>query len=245
MGKVVSVASGKGGVGKSTFCCHLGRALAELGKSTVILEMDSGLRGLDIMLGVADSLYDFSDFVNNRCTLKDATLHVPNCPKLFLISAPVQYQHTLTPQQFYAICGALKSKYDYVLVDASAGYVLTNVMPRVSDLICVIVTADPLAVRDAEVFVDTIRQFEASAPIRLIVNKISKETIKGRMVNDLDQVIDQVGVQLLGVLPESQEIWNNTSKGFPLKATGVPIKIFQAIANRIDGKHIPLVLRSL
>lgn len=242
MGKVVTVTSGKGGVGKSSICCHLGRALAQKGKSTVILELDCGLRGLDIMLGVSQSVYDLGDIIHNRCNIRDAITSVPGCRGLSLLCAPAQFERFPTKDEIQTICLALKKIYDYVLVDTSAGYGLMDVIPSVSDLILLTVTPDPICIRDGGLVAALLREKQASQ-IRLIINRVSKQTLKRKMVSDLDAVIDGVGVQLIGVIPEQREFWTCTAKGEPLSPSGLSGRVFNAIASRVDEAHTPLVLQ--
>lgn len=242
MSKVISVTSGKGGVGKSSFSCLLGRALAAKGKATVILELDCGLRGLDIMLGVSDSVYDFNDILHGRCSIKDAVNYVPDCKNLSLINAPSQFERFPTKEEVSAICSALKTKYDFVIIDTTAGYGLTDALATVSDTILLLVTPDPICVRDAAIVAAVLRKNKA-AELRLIINKVSKEALKKDMVPDLDAVIDGVGVHLLGVVKDQQDIWYSTAKGLPLSTGSLSERTFQAIAKRLTGEHTPLVVQ--
>lgn len=241
MSSVVSVTSGKGGVGKSSFCCYLARALASQGKSTVVVELDCGLRGLDIMLGVSESVYDFGDLLSGRCELSDAVCPVPGTSNLFLIAAPSAFERFPTCDEVSFLCRRLKSKFDYIVIDTSAGYALTKIIPQVSDQVLLIVTPDPVCVRDASLVAGCLRQ-TGNQPLRLVINKVNRNTVKKELMPDLDAVIDRVGVQLLGVIPEHREILFGSAKGLPLEPGRLPAKVFRAIAARLDGEHVPLTV---
>lgn len=242
MSRVVSVTSGKGGVGKSSFCCYLARALASQGKTTVVVELDCGLRGLDIMLGVTETVYDFGDVLSGRCAVSDAVCPVPDASNLFLIAAPSAFERFPTCEEVSTLCSRLKNKFDYIVIDTSAGYALTKIIPQVSDLVLLIVTPDPVCVRDAAVVANLLRE-AGNNSLRLVINKVTKNTVKKDMMPDLDAVIDRVGVQLLGVIPEHREIWVGSAKGQPLGAGKTPEKVFRAIARRLQGEFVPLVVQ--
>lgn len=242
MSRVVSVASGKGGVGKSSFCCYLARALAQAGKSTVIVELDCGLRGLDIMLGVDGSVFDLGDYLSGRCEISDTVCPVPGANGLYLVSAPSAFERFPTVDEIASFCRRLKSRFDYIIIDTSAGYALTRVVPRVSDLVLLIVTPDPVCVRDAAVVADVVRRAN-DVPLRLVINKVSKTSVKKELVTSLDTVIDGVGVQLIGAVPEHREILIASAKGLPLEPNRLPARVFRAVAARLEGEQVPLLIR--
>ena len=89
MGRVIMIASGKGGTGKTTLTANLGAALAQREKSVVVVDMDMGLRNLDVALGLESSaVYDVADIIENTCTLDDALIKHPSFDTLFFIPAP-------------------------------------------------------------------------------------------------------------------------------------------------------------
>lgn len=239
MSKVIAVTSGKGGVGKSTFCTHFGRALAAKGKKTIIVEFDSGLRGLDIMLNVSDTVYDLGDVIEGRCSLRDAITLSDDTGKLFLLPAPAKFSGFLRADELEILCKALRSEFDQIVLDVPAGMAMAEGIAKVSDLILLLVTPDPICVRDVSFYAHTLKEeLKAKAEIRLVINRAQRDTIKHQMIKNFDEIIDQVSAQLIGVLPELKEIYLKTASGQPLKAGSLEEKIFSAIADRTLGNHV-------
>lgn len=242
-GQIVAITSGKGGVGKSTLCCYLGRALAHRGETTIILELDSGLRSQDIMLGVTNTVYDFGDVLAGHCSLKDAVHAVPDCDRLFLLSAPAFFERFPDKQEMAFVCRALRKRFDYILIDSSAGYGVTKALSSVADQVLLVATPDPVCVRDVALMAQTLRE-NGVGSIRLVINKLSHQALRKKLVKNLDQVIDQIGVQLIGVLSEQQAIFMGSAQGKPLPDGSFSSKLFDAIAGRMQGEQIPLLIHS-
>lgn len=242
MGKIISVASGKGGVGKTTICCHLGRAMARLKQHTLVIELDNGLRALDLMLSVKNAVFDLDDVLNNRCAPEDAIAVSPSLPHLSFLAASAKYQGLPSMESLRVLCGVLRERYDNILLDIPAGCWAADQIAHASDLILLVVTPDAVCIRDAAMFADYLRDdCHAKAAMRLVINRVRKDRMQAKMVNDLDQIIDETGLQLIGVLPESDEIYFNTSMGNALRKYGMESNIFQAIAKRINGESVPLL----
>ena len=244
MGTIISVASGKGGVGKTTCCCHLGRALAQRGKKTLLVELDSGLRGMDLFLGVSDVVYALNDLLTDGCTLDQASLPIPGADGLYLIAAPSTFHSIPIPEQLITLAQTLKQEYDYVIFDSPAGSALIDVMAQFSDLLILLVLPEPVCLRDAAnvatyLYNDTKRHAE----IRLLINRVSHKNLHRNHIKYLDNVIDQTGVPLIGVLPDCTKLFQPNATGLPLKKRCLPAAVFQAIAARLDGEDVPLVLK--
>ena len=89
MGTVITVTSGKGGTGKTTVTGGVASCLARLGKNVLCIDMDIGLRNLDISLGLSDrALMDFADVALGNCPLARAAVSHPDLPNLSLLTAP-------------------------------------------------------------------------------------------------------------------------------------------------------------
>ncbi|MFA5658067.1 MAG: P-loop NTPase [Oscillospiraceae bacterium] len=245
MSKVIAVTSGKGGTGKSSICASLGYALAKQGHRTLIVELDIGLRCMDIMLGMqAKVTYDLGDVIKGKCDVYKATTIVQMASNLNFIAAPSDPFITINAQQIKIITNEMRKYYEYIIVDTSAG-INGNVFDIVaqSDLILIVTTPDPVCVRDAQMMSDEFYK-RGNQKQRLIINKANKKLLASReLVRDLDEIIDTVGVQLIGVVPEDKEITVSTGKGIPLLSNSLGFLAFGAISRRIKGEDVPLSIK--
>lgn len=243
LAQTILVTSGKGGVGKSTVSVLLGAALAEAGKRVLLLEMDSGLRGMDIMLGVQDeTVYDLSDVLTRRCEPIKAMVACPYQEGLYLLPAP--YDHCFVPDQsdLIRLTRGLAQHFDYMLVDTPAGLGRNfQAAVAVADRALLVVTPDPICVRDGRKVADTLDALGVG-DIRLIINKVTPQLAKMKMLPDLDAVIDGVGVQLIGVIPQENQVMEITAKGRRLPNSTVCHRVFANLAGRLEGMYIPLAI---
>ncbi len=243
LAQTILVTSGKGGVGKSTVSVLLGAALAHGGKRVLLLEMDSGLRGMDIMLGVQDeTVFDLSDVLTRRCEPIKAMAVCPYQPGLYLLPAP--YDHCFIPDQgdLIRLTRGLAHHFDYLLVDTPAGLGRNfQAAAAVADRALLVATPDPICVRDGRKVADTLEALGVGN-IRLVINKVTPQLARMKMLPDLDAVIDGVGVQLIGVVPQENQVMEAAAKGRPLPNSAVCRRVFANLAGRIEGKYIPLAI---
>ena len=244
MAKIIAVTSGKGGTGKSTVCAGLGYTLAKQGHRTLIIELDFGLRCLDIMFGMESSIkYDLGDVLNGRKTVLESVAQVPMASNLSLLCAP----KTLTPvkaEQIEEICTSLKKYFEYIIIDTGAG-ISSHVFDIVeqSNLILVLSTPDQVCIRDASLMSDEFYN-RGNKSQRLIINKVSKKVISNSMVANLDEIIDKVGIQLIGVIPDDFKMTVATGKGNPIPTESEALKAFDAISKRLGGEFVPLTFNN-
>ncbi|HHX56751.1 MAG TPA: septum site-determining protein MinD [Clostridiales bacterium] len=246
MSKVIAITSGKGGTGKSSICSGLGYSLAKMGNRTLIIELDFGLRCIDIIFGMsAEIKQDLGTVLEGKCDAIDAITQVKVASNLNILCAPKNPFTVVTAEQITDICQEVKKFFDYIIIDTGAG-INSHVFDIVeqSNLILVITTPDPICVRDARMMSDEFYK-RGNQRQRLIINKVSKRTITNEIVKDLDEIIDTIGVQLIGVVPEDNELIIATGKGFPLSYEAPSLIAFDAIARRIKGEDIPLTLKLL
>ena len=152
MGKIIAVASGKGGTGKTTFTANTALALAAMGQRVLCLDCDITLRNLDLALGLSDrALMDFSDVMEGRCTLDEAAVPHKKYPSLFLLTAPMADRPlTLSVTGIQNLARAIREKFDWCLIDAPAGLGQGFQMAAcMADQVIVITTTDVSAMRDA------------------------------------------------------------------------------------------------
>ncbi|MBQ8300780.1 MAG: P-loop NTPase [Clostridia bacterium] len=246
MSKIIAITSGKGGTGKSSICAELGFSLAKQGHRTLIIELDFGLRCLDIMLGVKDDIvYDLGSVIEGKCDVYKATTQVKLASNLSIICAPEDPFSKVDAETIKNICTEMRKYYEYIIVDTSAG---TNEsvfdVVEQSDLILINTTPDPICVRDARTMSDEFYK-RGNKKQRLIINKVDNEIFKADIIGDLDEIIDTVGVQLIGVIPNDDAVTISTGKGIPLPSNSNAFKAFDAISKRIKGEDVPLSFKML
>lgn len=244
MGKIILVSSGKGGAGKSTVSAYLGHSLQMLGKKTIIIELDSGLRSLDIMLGLEDeSCFDLYDILSGECDPNKAIRTAEHFGSLQFIPAPSSPSGNIDTDRFVALCVALKKNYDFVIIDSPAGVgALFKLAAEASDSAIVVATPDSVCVRDAA-FVGELLDDYALSEKRLCINRFDIDQFKKSSFRDLDEVIDRVGVRLIGIVPSCEHIPSCSSRGEVLPSDSKAKTAFLNIAKRITGEEAELSIR--
>jgi len=242
MGKTVAIVSGKGGVGKSTITSALGAAFAAKGKRVLAIDLDAGLRSLDIMLGISsEMIYDFSDLISGSCEWKQ-TIYPCSCAKgLYVVPAPSDPAYTFDLSIVSKHISEIKNAFDYVILDSPAG--LGNgfeTAAKCAQTVLVTATADPVCVRDAAK-VNQALTLMGKEEILLIVNRARKSFFKKGLMKDLDEVIDTAGIRLISLLPELKDIAVRVNSG---NLTGSPSSFSKEIGNlaeRLEGRDAALI----
>lgn len=242
MAEIMLVASGKGGVGKSVTCAMLGAELARRGKKVLVLEMDSGLRGMDIIFGVEDAVvFDLADILMSRCPPIKAIMKCPYQNGLELIVAPFDHNFVPNKEDLTVLCKGLSKYYDYLILDTPAGLGKNfDVALTVADKALLVVTPDLISVRDGKKISDVIIA-SGVHDIKLIINKVDTKAVKTKGIRDLDDVIDKTGVQLIAVVPFEEKIIEYTSKGEALPIANSAYRAYRNLAARIEGIYTELL----
>ncbi len=243
MSFVTMVTSGKGGVGKSGSCVMLGAALSRLGKKVLIIELDSGLRSLDIMMGLDDCVtYDICDVLVGRCEPIKAIFQYEYAPSLYLMPATSHLEADISADDISRLCRGLAGYFDCVLLDTPAGIgTAFDAAAKCADAAVIVVTPDPISVRDGAVVSDMLYNLGLN-DMRLIINRVKPDAVKHKVVSDFDSVIDTVQVQLIGVVPEDYEFSRAMSKGAPLSEKNDVYRVYERIAKRLCGKYVKLLI---
>ncbi|HHY91430.1 MAG TPA: septum site-determining protein MinD [Clostridiales bacterium] len=245
MGEVIVITSGKGGVGKTTTTANIGTGLALLGKKVVVVDADIGLRNLDVVMGLENRIvYDIVDVVEEVCRLKQALIKDKRFDGLFLLpAAQTKDKNAITPEQMQKLCGQLNELFDYVLIDCPAGIEqgFKNAIAGAHKAI-VVTTPEISAVRDADRIIGLLEAAEFKNP-QLIINRIKMDMVrKGDMMN-IEDIIDILAIDLLGVVPDDEFIVVSTNKGEPavINDKSLAGKAYQNISKRILGEEVPLL----
>ncbi|MEG1965095.1 MAG: AAA family ATPase [Oscillospiraceae bacterium] len=205
MAKTVIVTSGKGGVGKSTICVALGKALAKLGKKVLLIELDSGLRCLDIMLDIQDKVvYDLQDAVDTDFDPQKAIVSTDKFENISLISAPYNGDFIITKEEITRLKTRFSEYYDFIIMDSGAGFGenFTNVSD-IADMALIIVTPDAICVRDGRRASDMLYA-SGVEEIRLIINKVNVDRYNA--IQNFDTIIDDTSTQLIAIIPREDSL---------------------------------------
>ena len=200
-GKVIMIASGKGGTGKSTAAVYIGAQLAAMGRQVLLVELDAGLRSVDIISGVyGRTVYDVEDILSGRCIPEKAVVESPLYPGLQVISAPYS-GGDVSAAPLVKLVEALSKHLDYILLDTAAGMGAPFVAAAaVSRLALLVLTPDPVALRDGRIVADWLYTHSKAVP-RLVINRVDPARQYRSAVPDLDECIDTVAAQLIAVIP--------------------------------------------
>ncbi|PID73709.1 MAG: septum site-determining protein MinD [Desulfobacterales bacterium] len=243
-GKIIVVTSGKGGVGKTTATASIGAALAMQGKRVVVVDMDIGLRNLDVVMGLENRIvFNVVDAVKGKCKLAQAAIRDRRIKGLFLVPASQSdNKNVLTPEEMVSFSEQLRKEFDFVLIDCPAGIErgFENSVAAADEAV-VVCTPEVSAVRDADRIIGLL--YARSITPRLIVNRIVPEMVeKGDMLSHEDMV-DVLSIDLIGLVPMDDEVVISTNTGVPLvlRKGSRAGDAFKRIAMRLSGRaNLPI-----
>ncbi|ADG83378.1 septum site-determining protein MinD [Thermincola ferriacetica] len=245
MGEVLVITSGKGGVGKTTTSANIGTGLAALGYKVVLVDTDIGLRNLDVVLGLENRIvYDIVDVTHGKCRLKQALIKDKRFEGLHLLPAAQTKDKTaVTPEQMQELCAELKKEFDYVVIDCPAGIEqgFKNAIAGAERAI-VVTTPEVSAVRDADRIIGLLEASDLRSP-KLIVNRLRPKMVKKGDMMGIEDIIDILAIDLIGVVPEDEMIVVSTNRGEPavLDNNSKAGQAYRNIAKRITGQDVPFM----
>ncbi len=244
MSEVIVITSGKGGVGKTTTTANVGTGLAMLGKSVVMIDTDIGLRNLDVVLGLENRIvYNLVDVVEGKCRLKQALIKHKKFPDLCLLpSAQTRDKDAVTPEQMVALVEELREEFDYILLDCPAGIEqgFKNAVAG-ADRAIVVTTPEVSAIRDADRIVGLLEAGEMKR-IDLVINRVRMDMVKRGDMLKVEDVCDILSINLIGVVPDDEQIVVSTNQGEPLVGGGSKAgQAYYNICHRILGEEVPFL----
>lgn len=242
---VVTISSGKGGVGKTTTTANLSVALASGGQKVVCIDGDIGLRNLDVVMGLENRIvYDLVDVVEGRCRLRQAMIRDKRVPELYLIpAAQTRDKSAVSPSDMVRLCDELRTDFDWIMIDSPAGIErgFRNALAP-ADVVLVVTNPEVSAVRDADRIIGLV-EAEEKGPARLILNRLNPTLVKrGEMLTPQD-VLELLAIELIGIVPEDDHVVMSTNRGQPivLDPKSRAGQAFQNIARRLRGEKVPFM----
>lgn len=246
MTKIIVVASGKGGTGKTSLTAGVSAALAQAGKKVLVIDGDSGLRNLDIVLGMSDRVvFSFADVASGMVPLEEAAVRHPKLENLYLLTAPADADpERLTADGMKSLARQIREqKFRYVLIDGPAGLAPEyRAFASVADEAVIVTTGENGSLRGAERMARLLED-QRVRTVRLAVNRVSNKMIRKGGAATIDDAMDATGVCLLGVIPEDEAVSICAAEGTPLvlsRQDGAACA-YTNIAKRITGDLVPLM----
>ena len=243
MGKIIAVASGKGGTGKTTSVAAISSCLAVLEYKTLCIDFDAGLKNLDLSLSLSDfTVMDYMDVVKGRLALTDACSEHPDIPNLFFLAAPtVSDMGEPDDSALKAMFDEARNQFDYCIVDLpsgiGSGFKQANAN---ADMSIIVTTGEFPAMRDAQRAAEAVREIGV-CDLRLLVNRVLSRNLSKIKIT-IDDVIDSIGVQLIGVIPEDKSVFRALHENVPLilYKKKFAANDYLDVARRITGGSVQL-----
>lgn len=243
MGKVIVVASGKGGTGKTTSVGAISSCLAALGHKTLCIDCDAGLRNLDIIIGMSDyAVTDFTDVLEGYVELEDACIEHPKIAGMYFLPAPAfQGPEEIDPAAMTELMHRIKARFEYCLIDSPAGIGAGfRLAAQNADMALVVTVGDMTSMRDGQRVVEQLYEM-GIGEVRLIVNRINPRYFR-QLGATVDDIIDTIGARLIGLVEEDEGVFlsSNTETPLILYEDRKAALQYLEIARRITGERLPL-----
>lgn len=244
MSEVIVITSGKGGVGKTTTTANVGTGLAKLDKKVVLIDTDIGLRNLDVVMGLENRIvYNLVDVIEGNCRIAQALIKDKRYPNLYLLpSAQIKDKTAVSPEQMQKLTDQLREDFDYILLDCPAGIEqgFKNAIAG-ADRALVVTTPEVSAIRDADRIIGLLEANDVKKT-DLIVNRIRTDMVKRGDMMSIDDVVDILAINLIGAVPDDEQIVISTNQGEPLVGSNALAgQAYMNICKRILGEEVPML----
>ena len=235
--KTFLLCSGKGGTGKSTTAVGLLRAFTAQKERVLLLDLDVGLRSLDLLLGVTDSVYNWHDVLDGTVSLQEALCTDESMPQAALLTAPRTLETLPSASAFQSLLQAASKDFSICLLDAPAGLTgLVPILAAVADMALLVATPDAVSARAAATLADSLYDSLPQLATRLILNQVDAERTKAGLCFCADDMVTESGVQLLGAVPQSETAAALSLSG---KFDQTTLAAYERMVARLDGKTVP------
>jgi septum site-determining protein MinD len=245
MSEIIVVTSGKGGVGKTTTTANIGVGLAAKNKKVVLIDTDTGLRNLDLLLGLENRImYDLIDVTEGRVSYKKALVRHKKYSTLYLLpTSQVKDKTSVNPAQIVRLCEDLRKEFDYIIIDCPAG-IEQGFKTAIAAADCAIVVTMPeiSAVRDADKIIGELGRAEKEN-IKLVVNRIRPQMVRSGDMLDMDDINDILSIECIGQVPDDEMVVTSTNRGEPVisNESSQAGQAYRNIVGRICGENIPFM----
>lgn len=242
MSEVIVITSGKGGVGKTTTVANIGTGLAKLGNKVVMVDTDIGLRNLDVVMGLENRIvYNLIDVIEGNCRLKQALIADKRADGLYLLpTAQTKDKSAVSPEQMKKLIEQLTESFDYILLDCPAGIEqgFQNAIAG-AERALVVTTPEVSSIRDADRIIGLLEAAEIHN-IQLIINRLRPDMIARGDMMSIDDVVDILAIELIGAIPDDEQIVIATNQGVPLSGKNSPAEeAYRNICRRLTGEEVP------
>lgn len=245
MSEVIVITSGKGGVGKTTTTANLGVGFASRGKRVVLIDTDTGLRNLDLLLGLENRImYDLIDVTEGRVPYKKALVRHKRHETLYLMpTSQTKDKTAVKAEQLVRLCNELRREFDYVLIDCPAGIEQGfQTAIAAADRAIVVTVPEISAVRDADKIIGELGRAEKE-DIKLIVNRIRPQMVKKGDMLTMDDIDEILSIDCIGQIPDDELVVTSTNRGEPVITNPVSSagRAYKNIVGRLCGENIPFM----
>lgn len=240
--KVIVVTSGKGGVGKTTTVANVATAMARNGYKIVVMDLDIGLKKLDLIMGLENRvIYDLVQVIEGECSIKQALVKDKRFPDLYMLpAAQTRNKDDIQPNQVKALCEQMRPDFDYIIIDCPAGIEqgFRNAIAA-ADQAIVVTNPEVSAVRDADRIIGMLESAQFKN-IQLVVNRLRPDMVRSGDMLSIEDLLEHLCIDLLGVVPEDKLVVPSTNKGEPivLNDKSPAAQAFNNIAQRLVGKQV-------
>ena len=243
MSQVIVITSGKGGVGKTTSTANIGTGLARMNKKVVLIDTDIGLRNLDVVMGLENRIiYNLVDVIEGNCRIRQALIKDKHYPNLYLLpSAQTRDKSAVSPEQMIKLVDGLKPLFDYIILDCPAGIEqgFRNAIAA-ADQAIVVTTPEVSAIRDADRIIGLLEHAQIGS-VDLIVNRIRADMVRRGDMMSLTDVQDILAVNMIGAIPDDENIVISTNQGEPLVGMGSAAgQAYLNVCRRLLGQNVPM-----
>ena len=245
MSKILVITSGKGGVGKTTTTANIGVGLAVRGNKVALIDTDTGLRNLDLLLGLENRiLYDLVDVTSGRVAYKKALVRHKKYENLYLLpTSQVKDKSAVNPEQLVQLCDEMKAEFDFIIIDCPAGIEQGfKTAIAAADTAIVVTMPEISAVRDADKIIGELGRADKEN-VKLIVNRIRPQMVEKGDMLDMTDINEILSVECIGQVPDDENVVVATNRGEPVITMNKSEagKAYKNIVARLCGESVPFL----